>query len=133
MQTRAHIPPTGRYEKRGAKDTIQGNRAMAVVGGGDVAGEKCINQIEPTTAVVGTVGVAMDGGEVRAKGKMSGWRTMQGNQAAEDTMGEGVRRREAIGWQRMQQEGGRTTQGNHDVDDTKRREGRTLRTQQNGG
>ncbi len=61
---------------------------MAVVSGGDTAGEKCNNQIEARTLVVGTVGAAMDGGEVRAKGKMSGWQTMQGNQTAEDAMGE---------------------------------------------
>ncbi len=48
---------------------IQGNWAMVVVGGGDAAGKKRNNQIEPTTAVVGTVGVVMDGGEARAKGK----------------------------------------------------------------
>ncbi len=61
------------------KDTIQGDLAMAVMGGGDVAGEKHNNQIEATTAVVGTVGKAIDGGKARAKGKMSGWWTMQGN------------------------------------------------------
>ncbi len=66
------------------KDTIQGNRAMVVVGGGDTAGEKRSNQIEATTAVVGTVGTAMDVGEARAKGDMSGWQTMQGNWATED-------------------------------------------------
>jgi hypothetical protein len=66
----------GRQEhnkKRGAKKTIQDNRAMVVVGGGDVAGEKCNNQIEATMVVVGTVGVAIDSGEARANCKMSGW------------------------------------------------------------
>jgi hypothetical protein len=72
MQRRAHILPTGRYEKRGTIDTIQGDRSMAVVGGGDTAEEKCNNHIEPMTVVVGTVGVAMDSGEGMAKGKMSG-------------------------------------------------------------
>jgi hypothetical protein len=73
-------------------------------------------------AVVGTVGTAIDSGEARAKSKMSGWRTMrgsgrqrtqreggrmrQGNRVVEDaTRGRG-RQREAIGWQRTQQEGG---------------------------
>jgi hypothetical protein len=60
---------------------------MAVVGGGDVAGEKRNNQIEATAVVVGTVGAEIDVGEVRAKGKISGWQMMQGNQAAEDAMG----------------------------------------------
>ncbi len=73
MQTRAHIPPTGRYKKRGTKDTIQGNRAMLVVGGGDAAGEKGNNQIEPMLAVVETVGVVMDSGKARVKGEMSRW------------------------------------------------------------
>ncbi len=49
--------------------------------------EKCNNQIEARTAVVGTVGVMMDGGEARAKGKTSGWQTMQGDRAVEDAMG----------------------------------------------
>ncbi len=83
------------------KDTIQGDRAMVVVGGGDAAGEKCYNQIEATTVVVGTVGVAIDGGEARAKGKMSGWWTMRGNQVAEDATGGGGRRRKVIGRRRM--------------------------------
>jgi hypothetical protein len=69
MRMRAHILPTERYKKRGTKEMIQGNWAMVVVGGGDAAGKKRNNQIEPTTAVVGTVGVVMDGGEARAKGK----------------------------------------------------------------
>jgi hypothetical protein len=42
---------------------------MVVVGGGGAAGGKCNNQIEPTTVVVGTVGMAMDGGEARVKGE----------------------------------------------------------------
>ncbi len=74
-------------QKRQTKDTIQGNHAMAVVGGGDAAGEKHNKKIEAMTAVVGTVGVAMDGGEVRAKGKMSGWQTIQGDWAAEYATG----------------------------------------------
>ncbi len=40
-------------------------------------GKKCNTQIEATTAVVGTVGMAIDGGEVRAKGEMRGWLTMR--------------------------------------------------------
>jgi hypothetical protein len=63
---------------------------MVVVGGGDAVGGKCYNQIEATTVVVGTAGGAIDGGELRAKGEMSGWWTMQGNQAAENATGEGV-------------------------------------------
>jgi hypothetical protein len=39
--------------------------------------------------VVGTVGVAMDVGEARAKGKMSGWQTIRDNWVAEDPMGGG--------------------------------------------
>jgi hypothetical protein len=38
---------------------------MVVVGGGDTARVKCNNQIEATTAVVGTVGAVMDGGKAR--------------------------------------------------------------------
>ncbi len=64
-------------KKREVKNTIQGNRAMVVVGGGASAGGKCNNQIEAMRAVVGTAGVAIDGGEARAKSKMSGWWTMQ--------------------------------------------------------
>ncbi len=89
-------------KKRGKKDTIQGDWAMAVVGGGDKAGEKCNNQIEAMMAVVGTVGAGIDSGEARAKGEMSGWRTMQGNQAAEDAMGGGGGQGKAI-WQRRMQ------------------------------
>jgi hypothetical protein len=63
-------------KKRGTKDTTQGNRAMAVVGGGDAAGEKQGNQNEAMTTVFGMVGAAIGGGEVRVKGEMSGWRTM---------------------------------------------------------
>jgi hypothetical protein len=37
---------------------IQGDRAMAVVGGGDTAGGERNNQIEATTVLVGTVGTA---------------------------------------------------------------------------
>jgi hypothetical protein len=33
------------------------------------------------------VGLAMDGGKARENGEMSGWRTMRGNQVAEDAMG----------------------------------------------
>jgi hypothetical protein len=69
---------------------IQGDQVMAGVRGGDAAGGKCNNQIEATTAVVGTVGAAMDGGEARVKGEMSGWRTMQWDWAAEDAMGGGA-------------------------------------------
>ncbi len=57
---------------------------MVVVGGDDTAGEKCNNQIEATTAVVGTVGMAIDGGKARAKGKMSGWWRMQWEGGADD-------------------------------------------------
>ncbi len=85
---------------------IQGNWTMAVVGGGDAAGGKCNNQIKPTTAVVGTVGVAMDGGEVRRKGNMSGWRMMRGNWAMEDATGGGGRQCKVIKRWRTQQEGG---------------------------
>jgi hypothetical protein len=92
-------------KKRGTKDTIKGNWAIRVVGGGDAAWGKCNNQIEATMAVVGTVGAAIDGEEARAKGEMSGWRTMQGDGAAEDATGWGVRQRKAIGQRRMQQEG----------------------------
>ncbi len=49
----------------------------AVVSGVDATEEKRKNQIEATTAVVGTVGAAIDGGEARAKGKMSRWRTSE--------------------------------------------------------
>ncbi len=59
-----------------SEKVIQGNQVMVVVGGGDVAGKKHNNQIEATTAVVGTVGAAIDSGEARAKYKMSGWWTM---------------------------------------------------------
>jgi hypothetical protein len=93
-------------EKRGMKDTIQGDWAMAVIGGGDVAGEKRNNQIEATTAVVGTVGAAIDGGEMRANGKMSGWQTMQGDCVAEDAAGGGGGQCRAIGQRRLQREGG---------------------------
>jgi hypothetical protein len=62
---------------------------MAGVGGGDAAGKKRNNQIEATTAVVGTVGASIGVGEARPKGEMSGWQTMQGNWAAEDAMGVG--------------------------------------------
>ncbi len=54
MQTRAHIPPTRRYEKRGTKDTIQGNWGMAVMGGGDAAGGKRNNQLPPLGANIAT-------------------------------------------------------------------------------
>jgi hypothetical protein len=87
-----------------------------------MAGKIHNNQIEATMAVVGTVCVAMDGGEARAKGKMSGWRTMQGNQVAEEAMGGG-------GW---------TTQGDRAAEDATRGEGgqgeaiRRRRTQQEG-
>jgi hypothetical protein len=64
------------HKKRGAKDMIQCDWAMVVEGGGDVVGKKHNNQSQATTAVVGTVGAVIDGGEVRAKGKMSGWQTM---------------------------------------------------------
>ncbi len=87
-------------------------------------GKKGNNQIEPTTAVVGTVGVVMGGGVARAKGKMSGWRTMQGNRAAEEAT-EGRRRL----WNKRE---GRTMQGDQAVHDMKRGEGRTPRTQQSG-
>jgi hypothetical protein len=40
-------------------------------------------------AVVETVGMVIDGGEARAKGEMSGWRTMQGDRALEDAIGGG--------------------------------------------
>ncbi len=43
-------------KKRETKDTIQGNWAMAVVGGGDAVGKKHNNQIESMTAAVETVG-----------------------------------------------------------------------------
>ncbi len=69
---------------------MQSNQVMVVVGGGDAAGKKCITQIEATRVVVGTVGTAMDSGETRAKGKMSGWHMMQGDWAAEDATGEGA-------------------------------------------
>ena len=46
---------------------------MLVVGGGDAAGEKGNNQIEPMLAVVETVGVVMDSGKARVKGEMSRW------------------------------------------------------------
>jgi hypothetical protein len=131
------------------KDTIQGNQVMVVVGGGDAAGRKHNNQIEATTAVVGTVGAKFDGGEVRAKGEMSRWRTMRVDWAAEDAMGGGGRQRKAIGWQRTQQEEGadgtrqsggrgrserrgRTMQGDWVLDDTKRGKGQTPRTQRSG-
>jgi hypothetical protein len=100
-------------KKRGTKDTRQGNRAMAVVGRGDMAGKKRNNQIEATMAVVGTVCTAMDSGEARAKGKMTRSQKMRGNQATEDAMrGVGInvrhsgsgghnkksRQHEVIGW-----------------------------------
>ncbi len=50
------------------EDTIQGDRATRVVGGGDAAEGKFNNHIEATTAVVRTVGAAMDGRELRGKG-----------------------------------------------------------------
>jgi hypothetical protein len=56
---------------------------MAVVGGGDGAGEKHNNRIEATKAAVGIVGTTMDSGEARAKGEMSGWRMIQCNRAAD--------------------------------------------------
>jgi hypothetical protein len=71
-----------------------------------MAGKIHNNQIEATMAVVGTVCVAMDGGEARAKGKMSGWWKMQGDQMVEDATGGGGGQCEAIGWQRMQRERG---------------------------
>jgi hypothetical protein len=37
---------------------------MAVVGGGDAAAKKCNKQIEAAMAVIGMMGMAMDGGEV---------------------------------------------------------------------
>jgi hypothetical protein len=120
-------------EKRGTKDTIQGNRAMVMVGGGDAVGGKPNNQIEAMTAVIGTVSVAIEGGEARAKGKMSRWRTMQGNQAAEVATGGGgddMRRSGGGGRNKM---GGQMTQGNWAVDDTKRGERQTQRTQCSGG
>jgi hypothetical protein len=104
-----------------------------VVGGGDMAGEKHNNQIEATTVVVGTVGTAIDGGEARAKGKMSGWQTMRGNRTMEDAMGGGGRQCKAIRRLRTQQKGRRMMQGNQVVDDTKRGEGQTPRTQCSGG
>ncbi len=64
---------------------------MAVVSGGDAAGGKCNNHIEATTAVVGTVGAAIDGGEAREKGKMSGWWAMQVDWAVAVAMGGGGR------------------------------------------
>jgi hypothetical protein len=76
-------------EKRGTKGMIQGNQAMAVVGGGDVVGGKRNIQIEATTVVVGTVCTAIDSGEAMVKGEMIGWRMMQGNWVVEDTMGGG--------------------------------------------
>ncbi len=79
---------------------------MVVVGGGDAVGGKSNNQIEATMAVVGTEGMAMDGGEARAKGKMSGWRTMRGDRAAEDATGGGGGQHKAIRGRRMQREGG---------------------------
>jgi hypothetical protein len=80
----------GQYnKKRGWEDRIQGNWAMAVVNVGDAAGDKGNNQIETTLAVVRTVGAAIDCGEARAKGKMIGWRTMQGDQVVEDATGDG--------------------------------------------
>ncbi len=79
---------------------------MAVVGGGDAAGEKCKNQIEAKMKVVGTVGNVIDSGQAWAKSKMSGWQTMQGNWVAEDAMGGGGGKRKAVGRRRMQQEGG---------------------------
>ncbi len=60
---------------------------MAVVGGGDAAGGKCNNQIEATRVVVGTVSAAIDSGEARSKGNMSGLQMMQGDWAAEDALG----------------------------------------------
>jgi hypothetical protein len=123
---------------------------MAVVDGGDAAEGKCNNRFEDTTAMFGTMEAAIDGGEARVKGKMSGWWTIQGNRVAEDAMrGEGGQR-ESIGRWSMQQEGGadnmrqlsgrrrnerggRTTQGDCVVnEDTKREEGQTWRTQCSG-
>jgi hypothetical protein len=75
-------------------------------GGGDTVGKKCNNQIDATTVVVGTVCVAVDSGAMRAKGKMSGWQKMQGNQVVEDATRRGVRQREAIRPRRMQREEG---------------------------
>jgi hypothetical protein len=89
-------------KKRGTKDTKQGNWAMVVMGGGDAVEKKIKNQIEAKIAVVGTVGTDIGGGEARAKGKMSGWQTMQGNQVTEDATRGGGRQRKAIGWQRLQ-------------------------------
>ena len=71
-----------------------------------MAGKIHNNQIEATMAVVGTVCVAMDGGEARAKGKMSGWWKMQGDQMVEDATGGGGRQCKVIKRWRTQQEGG---------------------------
>jgi hypothetical protein len=105
-------------KKRGMKDTIQGDWAMAVVGRGDTAGGKCNNQIESTTAVVRTVGMAIDGREARAKDKMSDWRTMQGNRAVVGTVGAAIDGGEARPKGKMS--GWRTMQGNPAVEDATR-------------
>jgi hypothetical protein len=101
---------------------------MAVVGGGDAVGKKRNNQIEARTVVVGTVGMAIDCGEARAKGKKTGWRTMQGDHAAKDATGGVGGQCKATGWWRMQREGWTDWV----VDDTKRGEGQTPRTQCSG-
>jgi hypothetical protein len=125
---------------KGTKDTIQCNQAMALVGGGDAVGGKRNNQIEATTAVVGTVGAAIDGGAARAKGKMSGWQMMQGNWVAEDATVGGGRQRKVFGRRRTQQEGEAdnargtpprppTMHGNWAAGDTTHGAGPTPRTQ----
>ncbi len=55
------------------------------------------------------MGTVIDGGEARAKGKMSGWWTMQGNWVAEGATGGG----------------GRMTQGNWAAEDANERGWRT--------
>jgi hypothetical protein len=99
----AHVPFHGRfrcwansqhYKKWGTKDTLQGNWVAdnTTRRGGQRIRYKAIGQWRwwvgvtqwrknatiklRLTAVVGMVGVAIDAGEARAKGKMSGWQTM---------------------------------------------------------